>query len=54
MSERDAWLSEMWKPCRELPLAERLEKRIADRKVQRHLEEQSVHNAPETVEKGAA
>ena len=27
---RDAWLAEMWKPCRELSRAERMEQREAD------------------------
>ncbi len=36
---RDAWLTEMWLPCPELPAGERAAKRHADRARQRALEE---------------
>ena len=48
---RDAWLSEMWKPCRELPIGERLEKREDDAVQQALL---AVDEPPENVERGAA
>jgi hypothetical protein len=57
-----AWLSECWKPCPELPLGERLAKRMDDRKQQRDLEELGIHMPSPAVdemctgnpEKGAA
>ena len=51
MNERDAWLSECWKPCRELSLGERLEKRIDDRKQQRDLEERAFHTLSPVVDR---
>jgi hypothetical protein len=44
-----AWLSECWKPVRELPLGERLAKRKEDRREQRELEERRIHIYPEDV-----
>lgn len=35
----DAWLMEMWQPCRELPAGERAAKRAADLAQQRALED---------------
>lgn len=50
---RDAFLAEMWKPCRELPYGERMAKRVAD-EMAREISTGPVHNPAETVDEGAA
>lgn len=49
----DAWLAEMWKPCRELSREERMAKRVAD-EVAQEMASAPVDRPRRTVEKGAA
>ena len=42
--ERDAWLAELWRPCRELSLGERAAKREEDRRLQKITEEWEIAN----------
>lgn len=46
---RNAWLSEMWKTCPELPRHEREEKRKSDREQRRAVEEREALNSASTV-----